>query len=124
MLRFLILGIGGAAGAISRYLLDGWVQGWTNSVFPWGILTVNLAGCFILGLLATLADERFLWSPTVRMGLFVGFIGAFTTFSTFIYDSWNLLKESQYFLAGLNVALSLVGGFLGLGLGVFFAKIF
>ena len=123
MLRLFIVGVGGAAGAISRYLLEGFVHSSINSNFPLGTLTVNITGCFALGFLATLADEKFLFNPSVRMGIFVGFIGAFTTFSTFTYETWALLKDSQQLMAALNVLLSLAGGFVGLLLGIIFARI-
>ena len=122
MLRLLVLGVGGAAGAISRYLLDGLIQSSFGPLFPWGTLTINLLGCLALGFLATLADEKFLLNPALRTGLFIGFLGAFTTFSTFAYETWMLFKDSQYFMASCNVFLNVAGGFAGLLFGIFAAR--
>jgi len=122
MTRILILGLGGAAGTISRYALGGAIQRFADVHFPLGTLIVNIAGCFLIGLLGTLADERLVLNSHLRLGIFIGFLGAFTTFSTFGYETWSLLKNSQLMLASLNVFLSMAGCFIGLFVGVFLAK--
>lgn len=122
-LKFLILGIAGAFGTISRYLLDGFVHQILGPQFPYGTLTVNITGCLLIGFLGTLADEKFLFTPQWRLFLLLGFLGAFTTFSSFAYETWNLFKEDQFFLAGLNVCLNVVVCFVSLIAGVLSARL-
>lgn len=123
MLRLFILGVGGALGTLSRYLLDGFIQQLFGFQFPYGTLVVNVSGCLVIGFLGTLADEKFLFGPHFRTIIFLGFLGAFTTFSTFAYETWVMLKESQFFYAGLNVLLNIIVCFIGLLLGVFLARL-
>ena len=111
MIRLLAIAGAGALGALARYGLSGLVQRWSGSNFPAGTLTVNLVGCFLLGLLATLAAERWTLSPTSRAAVLIGFLGAFTTFSTFSWETLALLRGGDVPRALLNVAAS-----LGLGL--------
>lgn len=122
MSRIFILGIAGALGTISRYLLGGAVYNIFGSGFPYGTLFVNMSGCLAIGFLGTLADEKFLFTPALRSALFLGFLGAFTTFSSFAYETWNLFREGQYWFAGLNVVGSFILCFLGLLIGVFAAR--
>ena len=117
--RLLLLFLAGGVGALARYGLAGWVQGRTGAGFPWGTLAVNAAGCLVFGLLWGLAMERALLSPETRTVLLVGFLGAFTTFSTFAAETSNLLREAEYALAAGNLILSNV-----LCIGLFFAGLF
>lgn len=123
MSRFLILGIAGAAGTISRYLLGGWIHQIFGAEFPYGTLVVNISGSLAIGFLGTLAEERLLFPPQIRTALLIGFLGAFTTFSSFAYETWNLFKDGEALLGGLNVAASIVACFLGLLIGVFLARL-
>ncbi|MEV0400299.1 fluoride efflux transporter CrcB [Actinoallomurus sp. NPDC050550] len=107
MIVLLVL-LGGAVGAPSRYLLDRYVQRRRESVFPWGTLAVNLIGCLILGLLTGAAHD--LSRPVVSL-LGTGFCGALTTFSTFGFETVRLLENGSFREAGLNVLAS-----VGLGL--------
>ena len=92
MSKILLVGFGGFVGAVLRYGISGWVQRWTGSVnFPYGTLAVNLLGCLVIGLLAGLAEDRGLFTPEARLFLFIGVLGAFTTFSTFGIETLNLL---------------------------------
>ena len=113
---------GGIAGTLSRYLLAGWVYGALGTNFPYGTLLVNLIGCFLIGFLAALSEEKFLLGPEARLLLMVGFCGAFTTFSTFMLETANLLKEGDTWKAFGNVAISVVIGFLIFRLGVFLGE--
>ena len=100
---------GGALGAVSRYGVSIWVTRWSSSPFPWATLTVNVTGSFLLGLLMGLGDEgRWLIPPTVRLFLGIGFLGAFTTFSTFSYETVEAIRLGAGRLALANVALSLL----------------
>ncbi len=111
------IGVAGALGALARYGLEGWVSRRAGS-FPWGTFAVNVSGSFVLGLLVTLLGERFAVAPWVRASLTIGFLGAYTTFSTLSLESYRLLEGRSYALAGANLAGSLAAGVLALYGGV------
>ena len=111
------IGVAGAFGALARYGLEGWVSRRAGS-FPWGTFVVNVSGSFLLGLLITLLGERFAVAPWVRASLTIGFLGAYTTFSTLSLESYRLLEGRSYALAGANLAGSLAAGVLALYGGV------
>ncbi len=116
--RFILVGVGGAIGSIARYLISGWVQGWTNSAtYPYGTLAVNVLGCFIIGILSYLGDVRGVLNPEMRLLLMVGFLGGLTTFSTFSNESMAMVRDSEYGLALLNVGAQIVLGFGAVYLG-------
>lgn len=122
MINYLIIGIGGFAGAITRYALAVWIgQKWGRS-FPLGTFVINVSGSFLIGLLMTLLTEKFMANPQWRLLLVVGFLGAYTTFSTFEYETGSLIKDSEIVLAALNVVLSVVLGFVALKMGEVIAK--
>jgi CrcB protein len=114
--------LGGAIGSVSRWLLSGAVQRWTNSGFPWGTLTVNAIGSLAVGVLAALALERALVSPAARQFLIVGVLGGFTTFSAFSYEAVALLRDGQWWAAagyvGASVTAGLGGAMIGMALGL------
>lgn len=122
MTKWLGLAAGGLLGTFARYFLSGAVQRVLGASFPLGTLLVNLVGCFAIGILAVLAEEKFLLGPTARIFLMIGFCGAFTTFSTFILETSNLVKDSESLYALLNIVLSVILGFLVFRLGVMFAR--
>ena len=122
--RWLNLVVGGIAGTVSRYLLTGFIYELLGTSFPYGTLVVNLVGCLVIGFLASLSEEKFLLSPEARLLLMVGFCGAFTTFSTFMLETCNLMKVGENLRAFFNVAASVIFGFLAFRLGVFLAEIF
>jgi CrcB protein len=105
-LQLIWLGAAGAAGALARYGMALGVQRFTGTLFPWGILAVNTAGCFLFGLIFGLAEEGGLIRSDVRAVALIGFLGAFTTFSTFAFDTLNLVRDERYALAAANVLLS------------------
>jgi CrcB protein len=119
--RYLLIAVFGALGAMSRYAVDGWVSNTARGQFPWGTLAVNLAGSFALGILVELTTSRLLPHPNWRIALGIGFLGAFTTFSTFTYESVRLVEDSAYALALFNVVamttLGLTAAAAGLLLG-------
>jgi len=117
MMKLLNLIIGGAAGTVARYLLGGAVYRVLGTSFPYGTLVVNVSGCFILGILASLANKKFMLNPDARLLLMIGFCGAFTTFSTLIFESDNLLKNGQAMRAFSNIFVSVILGFLLFRLG-------
>ena len=121
-MNLVIIGIGGFIGAIARYVIASWIgQKWGRS-FPLGTFVINVSGSFFIGLTMTLLTEKFMVNPQWRLLLVVGFLGAYTTFSTFEYESGNLLKDGEWMLASMNVALSVFLGFAALKLGEVIAK--
>ncbi len=114
MNRILWVGLGGFIGAVLRYGVSGWVQKWSGSVnFPHGTLAVNLLGCLMIGLLSQLTESRSVFTSETRLFVFIGVLGAFTTFSTFSNETMNLLLDGEDFFALSNVAVQ-VGGGLGM----------
>jgi CrcB protein len=123
MVNILIIGIGGFLGAISRYGVALWIgQRWGRS-FPLGTFVINISGSFLIGLLMELFTERFMVNPQWRLLFVVGFLGAYTTFSTFEYETGTLLKDGEWMIAMLNVLLSVIVGFVALKVGEVVAKI-
>ena len=121
-MNFLIIGIGGFLGACARYGVALWIgRRWGRS-FPLGTFAINVTGSFLIGLLMTLMTERIIENPQWRLLLVVGFLGAYTTFSTFEYETGALLKDGEWLFAGLNVVLSVAAGFVALKLGEVIAK--
>ena len=106
MVKLLVIGIGGAFGSVCRYLLAGWVQQMSERVFPVGTLAVNVSGCLLIGILGALFAGQQVVREEYRVLLMVGVLGGFTTFSTFGYETLQLVNERQLALAGLNVLLS------------------
>lgn len=121
-MNVLCLIVGSVAGGLSRYYLGGFVQRVSGSSFPYGTLAVNLAGCCLVGFIASIAVDRFPLSAPARILLISGFCGAFTTFSAFMVESDFLLRGGHAWAAVLNVLTSLVGGFILFRLGAFLAK--
>ena len=102
--------LGGILGTLARYFLQGWVQQRSGlATFPVGTLAINLIGSFILGLVIRLATGSTLVSPDLRAGLAIGFCGAFTTMSTFSYESMKLLGDGEYWYAGLYMGGTVIG---------------
>lgn len=122
MAKMFIIGIGGFLGAITRYGVALWIgQRWGRS-FPLGTFAINVSGSFLIGLLMSLFTERFMVNPQWRLMLVVGFLGAYTTFSTFEYETGALVKDGEWLIAMLNVLLSVIAGFVALKLGEVIAK--
>lgn len=104
--HILFVGLGGFLGAILRYLVSGWAQSLSKSIdFPYGTLAVNVIGCLAIGLLSQLAATRGLFGPDTRALLFIGLLGAFTTFSTFSSETLNLITDGNLLAALANVGL-------------------
>jgi CrcB protein len=105
-----LVGLGGFFGAIARRAVDLWVSGRADAVFPFGTLVVNVSGSFVLGLLFAWAIERDVLPADVRAPVMIGFIGAYTTFSTLMLESWRLVEDGSWQLAALNLAGSVAFG--------------
>lgn len=123
MQNILVIALGGALGALSRYGLGVWISNKWNQGFPLHTFLINVSGAFLLGFLNILFIERLTVSPLWRLGIGIGFLGAFTTFSTFGFEVISLLEGGSYFTAGLYTLLSIVVGFTGVALGVGLARI-
>lgn len=118
MWKVLLVGAGGFAGSILRYLVGGWVQLATRSAkFPFGTLAVNIIGCFLIGVLAHLAEFRGVLTPETRTFLVVGVLGGFTTFSAFGNESLIFLSGGEAWLAAANVVLNVGFGLAAVWLG-------
>ena len=103
--------LGGSFGALSRWGIHYWVDSrLAQGPFPWGIFVVNLLGCFLFGWLFALFENRSWFSDTIQLAVFTGFLGSFTTFSTFGWNTLELLRTGHLGMAMLNVAASVVGG--------------
>jgi fluoride exporter len=114
----ILIGIGGFAGAISRYLVDGFVTDRTAGAFPWGTFVVNATGSFVLGLLFAMTTERVLLPADIRGPVMIGFIGAYTTFSTYMLESWGLVESGSYGPAIVNLVGSVLVGLVAVALGL------
>lgn len=117
-IKILNLALGGTIGTIARYALGGAVHKTVGKGFPYGTMAVNLIGCFIIGFLVSFSENKFAQDPNARTLLIVGFCGAFTTFSSLILETNNLIKEGSNMAAFLNIALSVALGFLVFRAGV------
>jgi len=121
-LQLVAIAVGGAIGAVLRFLISGWAYGYLGSGFPWGTLAVNLIGCFVIGFLSKLFESMTV-SPNVRMMILVGGLGAFTTFSTYALENVNLLRDGQTGVALINVLVSTAVGILCVFLGIALANL-
>lgn len=110
--------LAGALGALSRYGLEGLISGRFPGVFPLGTFVVNMTGSFVLGLLFIVLTERTTVEPAVRTALTVGFLGAYTTFSTFSFETVRLLEDGAYSTAALNVIATIGVGLLAVWIGM------
>lgn len=109
-------------GAISRYSVALWIgQKWGRS-FPLGTFVINVSGSFFIGLIMALSVERSMVNPQWRMFLTVGFLGAYTTFSTFEFETGTLVKDGEWMLGGMNAVFSVAAGFAALKIGEFIAR--
>lgn len=123
MAKWLNLILGGIMGTIARYLLSGFVYQISGANFPYGTLVVNLIGCLLIGFLVVLSEERFVLTPNARILLMVGFCGAFTTFSTFMLETANLVRDGENLRALTNISASVLLGYLCFKFGVFLAEL-
>lgn len=111
-MEILYLALAGAAGALARWSFSGWLLRLTGPSFPFGTLGENLIGCFLIGALMQVAEQTALLSAELRTVIAVGFIGTFTTFSTFEYETFRLVRRGELWTAGLNLFVNVMAGFL------------
>jgi|SRR5579862_1908331 CrcB protein len=118
MMKYVMVGLGGCLGALLRFWLGGYISNRMGTRFPYGTFVINISGSFLIGFILTLLAERTHWSPNWRYLIPIGFIGAYTTFSTFEYETLRSLQDGEVLMAGLNVSLSVLVGFVAVWLGV------
>ena len=122
MINYLIVSLGAAIGGGLRYWFSGFVYKFLPSTFPYGTMIINVLGSFVLGIVMFYLNEKEMISHEVRLFLTVGFCGGFTTFSTFSYETINLLKDAQYMGAAINVVLSVVLSLIGIYLAYIISR--
>lgn len=122
-MQFIWIGIGGFLGANARYLVSIWAAGRWGTAFPYGTTLVNILGSFIIALFLTLSLEKFAISPEWRWLFAVGFLGSFTTFSTFSYETMGLVAQSRWTAAGLNLIGEVLLGLVAVALGIVLARV-
>ena len=104
----LLIAFFGALGCLTRYFLSGWVYDLLGRSFPYGTFAVNIVGAFCIGLIMEFSMRSTLVSPSLRIGLTIGFLGGLTTFSTFSYETFRLLEDGELLIAMANVLLSVM----------------
>jgi fluoride exporter len=120
---FVLVGVGGFLGANARYLSARWVDAAVGGRFPLGTFLINVSGSFLLGLLGALLAARIVpHSDSLRLALGVGFLGAFTTFSTFEFETHALLEDGIWWTAAANIVLSVAVGLIAVRAGIVLAK--
>lgn len=117
-MHILLIGVGGFCGAIARYAVDDWITAAARAAFPWGTLVINVTGSLVLGMLFALTAERGPLPEELRLPFGVGFLGAYTTFSTFALESLRLAESGSWSLAIANVTGSVMLGLAAVLLGV------
>lgn len=120
--QILVIMLGGSLGALMRFIVSTSVTAKLGNNFPYGTLTVNVLGSFVMGFLAMFLVERMGLDPLLRLGIFVGFLGAFTTFSTFSMETLNLFEQGESLRALVNMFVSVVLSVLAVWLGVLAGK--
>lgn len=122
MWAYVTIAIGGILGCWARYAMTNSVQAWLGRGFPYATLSINIAACLLIGFLFTITVERIVVVPTIRLGLLTGFIGGFSTFSTFAMETFLLAEQGAWGRSALYVFLSLLLGLAATAAGVFAAR--
>ena len=122
-MTYLAISVGAVLGANARYLVGGWVVDRLGASFPYGTLLINVSGSFLIGVVLTLVTERALAPAWVRPTFAIGFLGSYTTFSTFSYETLALVGAGSLAAAAANVAASVGGALIGVYLGTVVARL-
>lgn len=120
-MKIIFLLTGGALGSLSRYLVSGLIHKYLSGMFPWGTMVVNVTGAFFIGLLWGFFELKEI-SPNMRMFIFIGFLGGYTTFSTFALESMNLFRDGEFKLAIINILLNNILSIVFVFAGYFLTK--
>ena len=118
-----MIAVGGAAGAIARYQVAASIQSRLPSSLPWGTFVVNVSGCLVMGLAMTLLAQKLPTAQNLRLLVPIGFIGAYTTFSTFEFETYRAMADGAWLAAGGNVVGSVVVGYIALWLGTLLGRL-
>ena len=121
-MKIIYLAIFGGMGCVARYMVSGWVYNLAGKALPYGTLSVNVIGSLLLGLIMEGSLRSTLLSPELRFGITVGFMGGFTTFSTFTYETVRLLEEGSLVAAGANVLLNVTVCIAAALIGIYLAR--
>ncbi len=122
MWAYVTIAIGGVFGCWARYAMTNSVQGLLGRAFPYATLSINILACLLIGFLFTITMERIIIAPTIRLGILTGFLGGFSTFSTFAMETFLLAEQGEWGRSALYVFLSLLLGLLATFVGVFAAR--
>lgn len=117
------VGLASALGGLGRYALGGAIGRRSSRAFPWETFVVNVTGAFVLGLLFVLSTERFAVAPWLRAAILVGFIGSYTTFSTWTLETWRLVEDGAYGTAVANLAGSMAAGLAATYAGIVLGRV-
>ena len=117
-MTYLLVGLGGFAGAVARYAVDGWVARSLGTSFPFGTLIINASGSLLIGILFAASIERATLPADIRAPVMIGFVGAYTTFSTYMLESWRLVEDGAWGLGAINVIGSIAIGLAAVGIGL------
>ena len=116
-MRIILIAIGGALGSVARYLFSTAILRATGSLFPMGTFGVNFAGCVLFGAIAGAAEQRVQLTPELRTFLLVGVLGGFTTFSSYAFESFSLLRDGQFAAGAINIVGQVIAGIAGVWVG-------
>ena len=122
MIRYLLVLIGGGAGAVARYVAESAIMTWFGGRFPLGTFVINVTGSFLIGFLMTILTERFHLDPNWRLLLVVGFLGGYTTFSGFEWETYTAVRAGGFWTGMLNVFASVLLGYVAVSLGSMLAR--
>lgn len=124
MVSVLLIGVGGFAGAVTRYLIDLRITALTGGTLPWGTFVINVSGSFLIGVLFVLLVERPAVPADLRGPLMIGFLGAYTTFSTLALESWRMIEDGAWLYASANLIGSIAMGMIAVVAGVALGRAF
>ena len=121
-MKYVWIVLSGGAGSLARYLVSTAISTRLGARFPWGTLVVNVTGCFVIGLLMTLLNERWQPHPNWRLALVVGFLGGYTTFSSFEWETFAAVRDGGFWIGLANVVGSVTFGYAAVWIGATLAR--